>query len=180
VNPKGVRQRSIILGWADPVKITASGGARKGGFKKSRPLFLLCFENQIYWQIAFLSPKKKMTEKTLTENPVERRSEIRENLEKMQSLELKLPNLPIYVFKVKDTSPNGICLLVKENSDMLNHIRVGQILNLKCYSEDKSEPSEIFISEIKHITKEDKHPYQSHHLVGSMVLEKRNQSRSTI
>ncbi len=49
-----------------------------------------------------------MTEKTPTENPAERRSEIRENLEKMQSLELKLPDLPIYVFKVKDTSPNGI------------------------------------------------------------------------
>ena len=121
-----------------------------------------------------------MNKKTPSENPIERRSEIRENLERMQNLELKLPNLPIYVFKVKDTSPNGICLLVKEDSDILNHIRVGQILNLRCYSEDKSEPSEIFISEIKHITKADKHPYQSHHLVGLMVLEKQNQSRLTI
>jgi hypothetical protein len=40
------------IGWADPVKITASGGALKGGwFNKSHPLFLLGFENQIYWQI---------------------------------------------------------------------------------------------------------------------------------
>jgi hypothetical protein len=122
--------------------------------------------------------KERNDRKTSTENPVERRSEIRENLEKMQSLELKLPNLPIYVFKVKDTSPNGICLLIKEDSDIWNHIRVGQILNLKCYSEDKSEPSEIFISEIKHITKADKHPYQSHNLVGLVVMEKQNQSRS--
>jgi hypothetical protein len=44
----------LILGWADPVKITAFGEARNGGwFKKSRPLFLLGFENLIYWQIAF-------------------------------------------------------------------------------------------------------------------------------
>jgi hypothetical protein len=120
-----------------------------------------------------------MIEKTLTENPVERRSEIRENLEKMQSFELKLPNLPIYVFKAKDTSSNGICLLVKEDSDILNHIRVGQILDLRCYSEDKLEPSELFISEIKHITKAGKHPYQSHNLVGLMVLEKQNPGRST-
>ncbi len=121
-----------------------------------------------------------MTEKTPTENPVERRTEIRENLEKMQSLELKLPNLPIYVFRVKDTSLNGICFLVKEDSDLLNHIQVGQILNLRCHTEDITKPSEVFTSEIKHITKADKHPYQSHHLVGLMVLEKRNQSRSTI
>jgi hypothetical protein len=120
-----------------------------------------------------------MTEKTTTENPVERRSEIRENLEKMQSLELKLPNLPIYVFKAKNTSPNGICLLIKEDSDILNHIRVGQILDLRCYSEEGSEPSELFISEIKHITKADKHPHQSHNLVGLMVLEKQNQSGPT-
>jgi hypothetical protein len=48
------------IGWADPVKITASGGALKGGwFNKSHPLFLLGFENQIYWQIVFLSPNKQ-------------------------------------------------------------------------------------------------------------------------
>ena len=121
-----------------------------------------------------------MTGKTPSENPADRRSEIRENLEKIKSLELKLPDLPIYVFRVKDTSPNGICFLVKEDSDILNHIKVGQILDMKYYSEDITKPSGVFISEIKHITKADKHPYQSHHLVGLMVLEKRNQSRSTI
>ncbi len=121
-----------------------------------------------------------MTEKTPTENPADRRSEIRENLEKIKSLELKLPDLPIYVFRVKDTSPNGICFLVKEDSDILNHIKVGQILNMRYHTEDITKPSEVFTSEIKHITKADKHPYQSHHLVGLMVLEKRNQSRSTI
>ena len=66
-----------------------------------------------------------MTEKTPVENPTEKRAETRETLEKMQSLELKLPNLPIYVFKVKDTSPNGICFLVKADSDVLNHIQEG-------------------------------------------------------
>ena len=63
-----------------------------------------------------------MAEKTSSENPVDRRSEFRKNLEQMQNVELKLPGLPIYLFKVKDTSPNGICFLVKEDSDILNHI----------------------------------------------------------
>ena len=116
-------------------------------------------------------------EKTPTENRAERRSEIRENSEKMQSLELKLPNLPIYVFKVKDTSSNGICFLVKGDSDILNHIQVGQVLNMRCHVEDITKPSEVFISEIKHITKIDKGPHKNHQLIGLMILEKQIQSR---
>ncbi len=113
-----------------------------------------------------------MTEKTSAENPAEKRAETRETLEKMQSVELKLPNLPIYVFKVKDTSPNGICFLVKADSDILNHIQEGQILDLKYHTEDTTKPSEAFSSEIKHITKMDKGPYKDHRLVGLMILEK--------
>ena len=119
-----------------------------------------------------------MPKETQSENPVDRRSEFRKNLEQMQNVELKLPGLPIYLFKVKDTSQNGICFLVKEGSDILNHIEAGQILTLRCYSEDKPEPPENFISEIKHITKVDKSPYQGHLLVGLKVLEKLKQIMS--
>ena len=118
-----------------------------------------------------------MTGKTPTDNHTERRSEIRENLEQMQSLELKLPNLPIYVFKVKDTSSNGICFLVKGDSDILNHIQVGQILNMRCNAEDLTKPSEVLISEIKHITKMEKGSHENHQLVGLMILEKQIQGR---
>ncbi len=108
--------------------------------------------------------------------PAERRSELRKNEEPMRSVELKLPSLPIYLFKVKDSSQNGFCLLVKEDSNILEHIRVGQILNIRSYSENNMESSEILLSEIKHITKKDESPYTGHQLVGLMVLEKRNQS----
>jgi hypothetical protein len=113
-----------------------------------------------------------MTRKTPTENHTDRRAEIREALEKMKSLELKLPNLPIYVFRVKDTSPNGICFLVKGDSDILNHIQVGQILNVRYHEEDITKPSEVFTSEIKHITKIDKGPYRNYQIVGLIILEK--------
>ena len=108
----------------------------------------------------------------------ERRSELRKNEEPMRSVELKLPSLPIYLLKAKDASQNGFCLLVKEDSNILDHIHVGQILNIRSYSEDKMEPSEIFLSEIKHITKKDEGPYAGHQLVGLMILEKQNQTYS--
>ena len=112
-----------------------------------------------------------MNGKTPRENRTERRAEVRETLEKMKSLELKLPNLPIYVFRVKDTSANGICFLVKGNSDILNHIQLGQILSVRYHEEDISKPSKVFTSEIKHITKMDKGPHKSHQLIGLMILE---------
>ena len=110
--------------------------------------------------------------------PAERRSELRKNEEPLRSVELKLPGLPIYLFKIKDSSQNGYCLLVKEDSNILEHIHVGQILNLRSYSEDKMEPSEIFLSEIKHITRKDTGPYTGHQLVGLMILERQNQTWS--
>jgi hypothetical protein len=121
-----------------------------------------------------------MTEKTTTENPADRRSEIRENLEKIKSLELKLPSLPIYLFRVKDTSSDGICFVVKGDSDILNHIQLGQILDVRYHAEDITKPSEVFTSEIKHITEIDKGPNRNYQIVGLMILEKGNQSRSAI
>ena len=59
-----------------------------------------------------------------------------------------------------------------EDANILDHIHVGQILNIRFYSEDKMEPSEIFLSEIRHMTKKDEDPYTGHQLVGLMILEK--------
>ena len=108
--------------------------------------------------------------------PAERRSELRINEEPMRSVELKLPSVPTYLLKAKDSSQSGLCLLVKEDSNILEHIHVGQIVNIRSYSEDNMELSEILLSEIKHITNKVKSPYTGHQLVGLRVLEKRNQS----
>ena len=109
---------------------------------------------------------------------VERRSELRKTDEPMRSVELKLPSLPIYLFKVKDSSQNGFCLLVKEDSDILKYIHVGQVLNIRSNTEEKMKPAEILLSEIKHITKKGKGSYKGHQLVGIKILDKKIQPRS--
>jgi hypothetical protein len=119
-----------------------------------------------------------MNEDMPAAHPVERRSELRKTDEPMQSVELKLPSLPIYLFKVKDSSQNGFCLLVKEDSDILNHIHVGQVLNIRSNSEDKLKPAEILLSKIKHITKKGIGPYKGHLLIGLNILDKKIQHRS--
>jgi hypothetical protein len=122
--------------------------------------------------------RKIMSQDMPAAKSVEKRSELRKTDEPMRSVELKLPSLPIYLFKVKDTSQNGFCLLVKEDSDILNHIHVGQVLNIRSNSEDKLEPAEILLSEIKHITKKGKGSYKGHLLVGLKILGKKIQPGS--
>ena len=93
--------------------------------------------------------------------PTDRRTDDRHLPQKFYSVEMKLAGLPIYLFKLKDVSENGACFMVKED--------------MRYYSEDKTEPSKIFRSEIKHITKATEKPYKGHYMVGVMILEKQIQ-----
>ena len=117
-----------------------------------------------------------MTEKITAKESSEKRSEPRGPSKKFHSVEMKLASLPIYLFKLKDISPNGACFLVKEDSSMLKHLKVGQILNMRYHSEDETEPSEVFKSQIKYIEKNLEGPFKGHYSVGIMLLEKKAQT----
>ena len=116
-----------------------------------------------------------MTEDTSEKYPSDRRAESRQPSKKFHSVEMKLGSLPIYLFKLKDVSANGACFMVKEGSAILEQLQVGQILNMRYHADDETEPSAVFKSEIKHITKALKKPYKGHYLVGIMIREKQTQ-----
>ena len=107
--------------------------------------------------------------------PTDRRTDDRHLPKKFYSVEMKLAGLPIYQFKLKDVSENGVCFMVKEDSAILEYLEVALLLDMQYYSEDKTEPSEIFRSEIKHITKATEKPYKGNYMVGVMILEKQIQ-----
>ncbi len=104
----------------------------------------------------------------------EKRKETRDRSNKYHSVEMKLSTLPIYLFKLKDISSKGACFFVKEGSAILNHIKVGQILNMRYHSEEEMEPITVFKSAIKHITKIEEKSYKGHYLVGIKILEKQD------
>ena len=116
-----------------------------------------------------------MTEDTSEKYPFDSRSEPRQPSKKFRSVEMKLGSLPIYLFKLKDVSANGACFMIKEGSAILEHLKVGLILNMRFNMEDETESSEIFKSEIKYITKALEKPYTGHYLVGIMIGEKQTQ-----
>jgi hypothetical protein len=114
-----------------------------------------------------------MAKENFKENHTERRSETRKTASHLFGAEIKLPGVPIHRFKLKDISLNGACILIKEDSSMLNHIKAGQTLNMKYYYTHKTDPPAIK-SEIKYITKPEEGRFKGHYLVGVFLSEKLN------
>jgi hypothetical protein len=107
-------------------------------------------------------------------NSVERRSEPRTEIEKYHSVEFHISDLDfLYQFKIWNMSSKGMCLLVREDSDVLKYLEVGNVLDMKFYTTDFSMPPENLKIQIKHITKDEQGRFKGHYLVGLLVLEKR-------
>ena len=106
---------------------------------------------------------------------LEKRSETRSIIDEYYSVNFSIDKKPsLFRFLIWDMSLKGMCLLVKEDSDVLNHLKVGQIFNMKYYKRDSSKPAEFLKTEIKHISKDDEGRFKGHYLVGIEILENHN------
>ncbi len=86
--------------------------------------------------------------------------------------EIKLTGVPLYQFKLKDISDHGASILIKENSAMINHLEVGQHLQIKFHANSHPDLNGYFESKIAHITKNEEGRYKGHYLVGVQILAK--------
>lgn len=104
---------------------------------------------------------------------VERRSESRTELDQYYSVEFSAPGATYaYQFRIWDLSSEGICVVVKDDSDLLKHLKVGDVLNMKYYTTDSSGQTVYLKTQIKHITKDEQGRFKGHTLVGLLILEK--------
>lgn len=76
----------------------------------------------------------------------------------------------VYQFRIWDLSPQGMCVLVKETSDLLKHLKVGQTWNMKFYRDDASKPADYLTTKIRHITKDESGRFKDNYLVGLSIL----------
>ena len=103
---------------------------------------------------------------------LERRSESRSIIDKYFSVNFSIKETAsVYQCLIWDMSPKGISLLVKEDSDILEHLKIGQIFNMKYYKKDTSKPVEFLKTEIRHISKDDDGRFKGHYLVGVEIIE---------
>ena len=78
----------------------------------------------------------------------------------------------IYQFRIWNLSPNGIGVVIKNDSEVLKSLKVGDVLEMKYNPSDISTPPEHLKTEIKHITKDDTGRFKNHTLVGLQILER--------
>ena len=100
----------------------------------------------------------------------DRRSEPRHLEEGYSSVELSLKELNfVYQFKIWDRSQSGMSILIKEDSEVLRHIKVGDMLDMKYYPKKQTEEPIKLRTEIRHITKDVSEKIKGHCLVGLMI-----------
>lgn len=79
----------------------------------------------------------------------------------------------IYQFKIWRTPSNPFFILVKEESELIRRLNVGDVIKMKYYSSVSDYPKEL-VTEIKSITLDLYGGFKGHYLVGLKILRDQN------
>jgi hypothetical protein len=102
----------------------------------------------------------------------DRRAEPRRIVDEYYSVEFSISGVEMtFQFKIWNISARGLCLLVRPESDILKHLRVGETILMKFYRENASKPADFINTEIHHITKDDTGKFRGHYLIGLGIAE---------
>ncbi len=103
-----------------------------------------------------------------------RRSEPRETLEAYYSVEMAIEGpYSTYQFKLRNVSQSGLCILVREDSAVLEKISVGSVYEVKFYQDGDPRPARLAFAEVRHLTPQSEGRYQGHYLIGLAVVPDR-------
>ena len=102
---------------------------------------------------------------------IDRRDEPRTTIDELYTVELAYASLEFaYLFRIWNLSSKGTCIVVRDDSEVLEQVKVGDVLEMKYYNTDTSSRAESFQTEIKHITKDEGGRFKNHTLVGLKIL----------
>ena len=99
-------------------------------------------------------------------------SEPKKRVDQYYSVEFAIEGLEsAYQFKIWNKTSTHMSILVKENSEILPQIKVGDTLNMRYYSDNLVHPCECLETAIRRITRNDQGRLKGHYLVGLELLE---------
>lgn len=102
----------------------------------------------------------------------EHRSEPRKEVDDYYSVEFSTKETAfLFQFKIWNVSSKGMCIIVKQDSLLLNHIHAGDILEMNYYPADGSKSRRMIKTEIKYINKDENGKFKDHYLVGLSILD---------
>jgi hypothetical protein len=90
-------------------------------------------------------------------------------------VEIKIPGNPIYQLKVRDISDEGVGVLVRPDSKLLNLIEVGHEVSVKLVlPRNYRGPSGNFRTRVEHITEIQEDRFKGYMIVGLFFLPRIN------
>ncbi len=114
-----------------------------------------------------------MGERFSSNNLAESKALSRYILDNYYSVQFSLNDMgPIYLFKVRDISLNGPCILVKEDSSVFKQLEVGDILHMEFNPPELTVPNKLLKTQI--ISKNSHDLFTGHSLVGLSIIEELN------
>jgi hypothetical protein len=112
-----------------------------------------------------------MNDYAMTNQLVERRPERKNRMDEYYSAEFSVNGVDVrYQFKIWNIKSMPMCVLIKENSNLLPQLKVGTTLSVKYYATDSSNPPECLQTAIRNITRNDEGRFKGHYLVGLEIL----------
>jgi hypothetical protein len=113
-----------------------------------------------------------MNTQDLTSQHPEKRNEPRQPPDKYYSVQFSLKTLAyIYQFKIWNESSRGLCILINEDSDVIRHIQVGDVIDMKYYVSEAVGTTQEFKTEIRYVAKQESGRFKGHYFVGLLILE---------
>ena len=114
-----------------------------------------------------------MGKKISSNNLAESKAVSRYILDNYYSVQFSLNDKgPIYLFKLRDISFKGPCILVKEDSSVFKQLEVGDILHMEFNPPELSVPNKLLKTRI--ISKNSHDLFTGHSLVGLSIIEEPN------
>jgi len=117
-----------------------------------------------------VATSETVEEKTAVDNFTEIRSESRTILDKYYSVQFSLSKMdPAYLFKLRDISSNGLCILVKQDSTVFRQLNEGDILDMEYNPTRSSGPTKLFKTQITSKNCYDR--FKGHSLVELSIID---------
>jgi hypothetical protein len=111
-----------------------------------------------------------MNRDSVTSNLAESNDESSAILDKYYSVQFSLSRMdPAYLFKLRDISNNGLCILVKQDSTVFRQLNEGDILDMEYNPTESSAPTKLLKTQITSKNYYDR--FKGHSLVELKIID---------
>ena len=111
-----------------------------------------------------------MNKDSATSNLAESKDESRTILDNYYSVQFSLSKMdPAYLFKLRDISNNGLCILVKQDSTVFRQLNEGDILDMEYNPTESSGPTKLLKTQITSKNCYDR--FKGHSLVELSIID---------